>query len=295
MLRRCLILLILLLSPLPALAAPRVVVTIMPIHSLAAGVMEGIGEPHLLLPPGASPHSYTLAPSDARLLAQADLVIWVGTGLEQFLQKSLQTLAARATKLELAQARGIKLLGARSDHEHGISGDAHYDPHLWLDPDNAILMLDAIAEQLSVLDPANASAYRHNAQRRQAQLRRLDTELRQLLQPVQSQPFMVFHDAYRYFEQHYGLFDAGALTLNPARPPGARTVAAARQQVKDLGIRCIFREPQFEPSLAKTVARGTPARISVLDPLGADIAPGPGAYMQLLRNLTDALLACLGE
>lgn len=296
MLRRPLILLALLLAHLPVGAAPHVVATVMPIHSLAAAVMEGVAEPHLLLPPGASPHSYTLVPSDARALAQADLIIWIGPGLEQFLAKPLRSLAAQAIKLELDQVDGILLLDA-DEHHHDAADHAyaHYDPHLWLDPLNAVQMLDAMAEQLAALDPDNAAAYRRNASQYQAQLRALDVELRHQLEPVQGVPFMVFHDAYRYFEQRYGLFDAGALTLSPERLPGARTVIAAHNQVKERNIRCVFREPQFEPRLAETVARGTQAQLAVLDPLGAELAPGPSAYPQLLRNLSQSLLACLAR
>lgn len=292
---------LLLLSSLPVIAAPRTVVTILPAHSLVAGVMEGVGEPDLLLPPGASPHSYALLPSDARTLTQADLIVWVGAGLEQFLQKPLQTLASRASRLELASVPGLSLLATSTTdaHHHGDGTAAdtghQHDPHLWLDPLNAIRIIEAVAQQLAKLDPDNATTYQHNAERRKAQLLALDAELQSLLEPVRTVPFLVFHDAYRYFEQRYGLSKVGALTLNPERPPGARTVAAARERVRELGIRCVFREPQFEPTLAETVVRGTTARIGVLDPIGVDVPPGPDAYARLLRNLGDSLVSCLSR
>ena len=294
---RILISLLLLLVQLPLFAAPRVVATIQPLHALAAGVMEGVAEPQLLLPPGASPHSYALTPSQAQALAQADLVVWVGSGLEQFLAKPLRTLAAKADSLELARLDSIKLLAATPGHAHDGSGHdpADYDPHLWLDVGNAERLLAALAERLAALDPAHAETYRRNAQRRMAQLQRLDAALQRQLEPVQAVPFMVFHDAYRYFTQRYGLFEATALTLNPERPPGARAVIQARQQVSDLKVRCIFSEPQFEPGLAEAVARGSGARIAVLDPIGAAIPPGPEAYPELLRRLATALSDCLSE
>lgn len=280
----------LLLTALSTNAAPKVVVTILPIHSLVAGVMEGVAQPELLLPPGTSPHSHALLPSDARRLAEADAVVWVGSELEHFLQKSLNTLATKAVVLEVSTLPGLTLLDNATD-DHGHSGD--HDPHLWLDPDNAIHMIKAISQLLIRLDPANAEAYRNNAATRTAQLLALDQELRTILEPIRAHPYLVFHDAYRYFERHYGLNGAGALTINPSRPPGGRTIKAARVKIDALKVRCIFREPQFEPRLAEAVARGSDVKIGVLDPIGANVPPGPEAYAQLMRNIAESLRECL--
>lgn len=291
-------LVLLLLLPGVVAAAPNVVVTIAPVHSLVAGVMQGVGEPRLLLPPGASPHSYALLPSDARALAQADVVVWIGEGLETFLRKPLRTLAADAASVQLSALPGLILLESDGGHRHG-GGQTHdphrHDPHLWLDPRNAARIVDAVQARLSEVDPDHAAAYRANAHRQQARLQALDREILAAVAPVRGLPYLVFHDAYRYFERRYGLRHMGALTLNPERPPGPRTVVAARDRIRELGIRCVFREPQFEPGIAQTVVRGTDARIGTLDPIGADLPPGPDAYPQLMRNLTRSLLDCLAR
>lgn len=292
---RPLLLIPLLLLSLGANAAPRVVVTILPVHSLVAMVMEGVGEPRLLLPASASPHSYALLPSDAQVLTQADLIVWVGPDLEPFLQKPLRTLASQATTIQLTTLPDLTLLGADPQHVHAghEGGDHRHDPHLWLDPANAMAIVEAVQARLAALDPANAGIYRANADRQQQRLRSLDREIRAAVAPVRGMRFLVFHDAYRYFTERYDLASVGALTLSPDRLPGARTVAAARDRVRSGQVRCVFREPQFEPSIAEAIVRGTGARVGTLDPIGADLLPGPDAYIQLLRNLASSLHACL--
>ncbi len=299
---RALALLLLWLVSLPAWGQPRVVVSIAPLHSLTAGVMAGVGQPPLLLPPGSSPHTYALLPSDARALQAADLVIWVGEGLEVFLRKPLTTLTAPDTRLAVAELPGLTLLPARSgpdweghDHDHhGHDGDAHgIDWHLWLDPRNAAVVVTALGERLAALDPANAGRYRDNAQALTERLQALDRELAERLAPLRGRAYMVFHDAYQYFEHRYGLTSIGAITVSPERLPGARRVAEIRAELRQRQVRCLFREPQFEPSLVQAIVRGSDVRVGVLDPEGADLAPGPELYFALLRALGANLSECL--
>ncbi len=284
-----------------AASAPRVLVTIAPIHSLVAGVTQGVGEPQLLLPAGSSPHNYALRPSDARRLDTADLIVWVGEPLERFLVKPLSTLSTPEALLTLVELPELKLIDAETnahardphhdtDHHHGT-----LDPHLWLDPYNAKVIVAAVAARLSQLDPANAARYRANAEHLEARLQQLDNRLRERLQPVRNLPYVVFHDGYRYFEQRYDLHPIGAIALNPEQGVGARQLANIHARIEDSGARCVFREPQFTPKLAKTVTRGTPAKLGVLDPLGAELEPGPEAYVLLMENLADALVNCLAR
>lgn len=288
------------LALLPVLAwakAPDVVVTLGPIHSLVAGVMQGVAEPKLLLPAGASPHSYALLPSDARALSGAELVVWVSPELERFLQKPLKTVAAHAGTLEIASLPGLTLLEGREaghgEHDGHAPGDA--DLHLWLDPHNARVIVKAAAERLADLDPANAARYRQNAQTLQARLGELDQRTRRALAPLKDKPYVVFHDAYHYFEHRYDLHSAATVTVSPERPPGARQVAEIREKIRTAGVKCVFREPQFESSLVQALVRGTSARVGVLDPVGATLEPGPEAYFQLIDGLTGSLVGCLGQ
>ncbi len=268
---------------------PRVVATIRPLHALAAGVMAGVARPHLLIEGAASPHAYALRPSDARHLAEADLVIWVGPALESFLVRPLASLAARARSLELEDVPGMRILPARS----GARGRRDPDPHLWLDPRNAIVAVGAVADVLSALDPENRPLYAANAGRLREALRRLDRSLAERLASVRNVPFATYHDAYRYFETRYGLRSVGSVAVDPDRRPGIRHLRALRRRLAAEGARCLFVEPGGPPPLVATLVRDTAVRVRVVDPLGLAVAPGPGAYATMMRGLADSFRACL--
>lgn len=289
----------------PAAAAPpEVVVSIMPLHSLIAAVMDGVAQPSLLLEGNNSPHTYTLKPSDAQTLSRADLVFVVGGGLEGFLAKPLTTIGT-ARVLTMADAPGIVRLPQREgglweedhhDHHHGHSeheeqGEA-FDTHLWLSPANAKAILNAAASALAEVDADNAGAYRRNADEAIADVSALESELAELLAPVQGRPYMVFHDAYHYFEDHFELRPAGAITISPERQPGAKRVKQIRDRIREQGTVCIFREPQFSPQLVERLA-GPSTRIGVLDPLGTDLQPGKDAWFSMMRGLAAGLRSCL--
>jgi zinc transport system substrate-binding protein len=285
------------LSPMTSAGAePRVVVSIKPLHSLVAGVMQGVGEPALLLTGASSPHDYSLKPSDARRLADADLVFWVGQGFEAFLIKPLAALSGDARVVALSEVDGIALLPARAGgiwQEHGHDEHAGEDLHLWLDPHNAAAMSGAIAGALATADPDHAARYDANAQALRERLDALDKELEGDLAPVAHRPFVVFHDAYQYFNGRYGLNEVGAITIDPQRRPGAQRLAEIRARLQALGAACVFAEPQFEPALVDTVIEGSSTEKGVLDPLGATLAAGPDQYFELLEDLASALVACL--
>lgn len=306
-----------------AQAEPDVIASITPLHSLVAGVMDGVAEPYLLVGGGESPHTYSLKPSEAARLERADLVVWIGPDLESFLQRPLQSLAREDSILRIQDVEAVDFLDARhggsweahaDDHaEHGHGGhDEHghvdhghdeeghdeersTDMHIWLDPDNAKAIVEAVAERLSGIDPANAETYAANAEEVQTRIEALDEELVEMLEPVADRPYIVFHDAYQYFERHYALNAVGSITVSPERQPGARRLNDMRNRIVEDGAVCVFREPQFAPALVQTVIEGTPARSGVLDPLGAALEPGPDAYPQLLRTMAQSLKACLSE
>jgi len=335
--------------------APRVIASILPVQSLVAGVMDGVGTPALLVRGGASPHTYALRPSEAKALQDADVVFWIGEEIETFLEKPLEALPRNARVVALHDVRGITLLptreggawdahddhhdehhadehhGHEDDHDddhrrqdddhhgheddhhgheddhHGHEDDHHghegtgeddhghgaHDMHLWLNPANARAMVGAIATALSETDPSNAERYRANATALEDRLADLDAALARELAPVKGRAYVVFHDAYQYFERRYGLTPAGSITVDPDRKPSAARLAEIREKIADTGSACVFAEPQFEPAVIATVIEGTNARTGVLDPLGADLAPGPDAYATLLRALAASLRACL--
>ena len=335
-----------------------VVASIKPVHSLVAAVMEGVASPHLIVKGGASPHTYSLKPSDAKALQHAKVVFWIGEDLETFLEKSIDTLGKGAKVVALHDAHGLTKLPFREGgpfeahdddhgdhghkteakhdhddhghkkkakhdhdghdhghkkkakhdhhHDHGHkkkakhdhddhAGHAHgdFDMHLWLDPLNAKAMVHEIEEALVAADPANAPKYKANAKALETRLEALATELAQTLAPVKGRPFIVFHDAYQYFEKRFGLTAAGSITVSPETLPGARRVADIQAKVKKLGATCVFAEPQFEPKLVKVVTEGTRAKSGVLDPVGAGLTDGPELYFTLMRNMAKSMKTCL--
>ncbi len=296
----------------PAAAAPLVVTDIGPVHSIVARVMAGVGAPELIVPPGTSPHGFALRPSMARKIADADAVIWIGEALTPWLASTIDALAGGEV-LELMDVNGLTLLEMREggffdahDHDHGEHGHDHggehdhhghgaLDAHVWLDPQNAALMAGAAADLLAGLDAENAGTYRANALAFGAEMNALHAELSARLAPVAGQPYIVFHDAYQYFEGPFGVPAAGSVTISDAEQPSVARVAEIRDRIRDQAVTCVFSEPQFEPRLVTTLVEGTPAGTGVLDPLGADLPPGPGLYPAMMTGLADALAECLGR
>ena len=297
-------LLVCLTAALPAQGgAPAVVVSVAPVHSLVADVMTGIAAPHLLVPGGRSPHSAALRPSDVRRLRDADVVVWVGPSLEVFMARPLAALKPATAVLALYDAPGVKRLALRSGgvwqaHDHESTVEAGHSPftldgHIWLSPANAAAIADAVASLLAAKDPANAAAYAAKAGRVKQRIAALDARLAAVLAPVRHLPYVVFHDAYQYFERHFGLSPVGAVTLSPERQVSAQRLARIRDHMARTGARCAFREPQFPPRLIETIVAGTAVRVGVLDSLGADIPPGPDQWFTVMENMASSLVRCL--
>lgn len=324
------------LSVMPAVAAPRVVASIVPLHSLVASVMDGVGNPELLLSGQTSEHQASYSPQQIKLLGDADAVFIIGHGLELKLDQISGSEAVKGKRfVELADIPGLKKLPIRlgggfekhdhdHDHDHGEEeagkdghehehadaaesaekhehehehemeqGKASFDPHLWLDPDNAKMMAAAIAAELSRLDPENAARYAANAGSLAKELDTLAADLSQELAGVKDKPFIVQHDAYQYFEARFGLSAAGSVADISANDPSAQRLKDVREKLKAVQAVCVFREPQFSDKAAKTIVEGTSARDGVLDPIGATLSPGKAAYGTLLRNLSSNMKACL--
>jgi zinc transport system substrate-binding protein len=314
----------------PALAeVPSVAADIAPVQGLVARVMDGVGEPALIIQQGASPHEYSLRPSEAAALENADIVFWIGESLTPWMAETVETLAGDATVVELLDVPGTVTLPYRTgatfeahdhgdhdhdhdhdhgddhahdhDHDHGEDhahddhGHSHdgLDPHAWLDPENAKLWLDAIAAELSAADPANAAAYAANAAAGRAEIDAASAEAAATVAPLKDGGFIVFHDAYQYFEARFGLAAAGAISLSDASEPSPARIAEIQGVVADLGVVCVFSEPQFNAGLVATVMDGSAAKTAVLDPLGTTIEAGPGFYPALIRQLSASMAGCL--
>ncbi|MDW5313363.1 zinc ABC transporter substrate-binding protein ZnuA [Rhizobium sp. PL01] len=299
---------------------PNVVVSIKPIHSLVASIMQGVGEPALIVEGAASPHTYSMKPSNASALEKANVIFWVGHGMEAFLEKPLESLGSKAKIVELDDAPGLEKLkfregGAFEAHDHGdeheaeaegAEGHSHeeaghhhdegeFDLHLWLDPANAKAMAAEIEKTLATADPANAAAYKTNLDALNTRLEALDKKLSETVAPIKDKPFIVFHDAYQYFEHRYHVKVAGSITVSPETLPGAARLKQIHEKIVELGATCVFAEPQFEPKLVNVVLEGTSAKSGTLDPEAATLEAGPDLYFQLMDGIGTSLKTCLSS
>lgn len=328
----CIGLMATLLSSAAIADVPKVATDIAPVQSLVSTVMGDLGAPALIVRPGATPHGYSMRPSEAQALEEADLVIWIGEGLTPSLEGPIETLADDAHKIELMSVKGTILHeyregatfaahdhGDHDDHDHDHEkeaeghGDDHEhdhadeagsddhrdhdhsgaDTHAWLDPVNARLWIGVIAEELSELDPENAATYAANAAAGQAELEALEEELRASLADLGDTGYVVFHDAYQYFERRFGLSASGAISLSDASSPSAGRIAELQAAVAEMGAICVFAEPQFNRSVVDSVFAGA-ATVGMLDPLGFQIDQGPRLYAQMMRNMAAEFVSCLG-
>ena len=315
----------------------KVVASIKPIHSLASYLMDGVGKPKLIVDGYASPHGFSLKPSHAKMLQEADIVFWVGEDIENFLVKPLGSIAKNAEKIELLDIRGLKKLkfrernvfeghddhghkeddhddhakkedghddehkdehGHDDDHkkdghdEHGHEGHAHgeFDPHIWLDPLNAKVILKEMAKHLIENDQKNASVYKDN-------LKKANKDLDKLVKQVKAElnkdfKSIVFHDAYQYFEKRFKVNVLGAFTVNTDVLPGAEQLKEIREIIEHDKVTCVFSEPQFNPDIINAVAKDMNISTGVLDPLGATLTPGKNLYFDLIKNMSKSFKGC---
>jgi zinc transport system substrate-binding protein len=292
----------------------KVVTSIKPIHSLVSYVMDGIGKPDLIVDGYNSPHSFSLKPSHAKMLENADLVIWIGEDLEAFLEKPLDTIAKKAKNIEVMDLKEIQKLEFREknifenhdDHKEkddhkghddykekdDHKGHAHgkYDPHVWLDPINAKVIIKEITKQLVQLDSKNSSAYKSNSKKALTDIDKLTQNIKKDLN--KDLRFVVFHDAYQYFEKRFGIQVLGALTVNTDVMPGAEQLSEIREVIEHEKVNCLFSEPQFNPAIIKSIAKDTNVKIGILDPLGASLDKGKNLYFDLIKNISNSFKGC---
>lgn len=300
---------------------PAVVTDIPAIHSLTAQVMGDLGDPAILLEQGGNAHSYQLKPSQARALQNADLIFWIGPEMTPWLDRAIEGVALSGKPVALLHAEGTfrrefgdEAQGHEEDHaghDHGEEAhedededhaghDGHdhtgTDPHAWLDPANARAWLGVIAAELAAADPENAATYTANAKAASASIAALDTQIAATLAPVRGKPFVVFHDAYGYFADHYGLTVAGTISLGDAAAPGAERLTEIRLLLEDEAATCIFPEAQHDPKQIEALVEGTPVKLgAALDPSGSNLPFGPNLYPALLTTMAGTLADCLAE
>ncbi|WP_447739175.1 zinc ABC transporter substrate-binding protein ZnuA [Aeromonas veronii] len=293
--------------------AVEVLTTIKPLGFIAAAITEGVSEPKVLLPTGASPHDFSLRPSDIRSINSAGLVVWVGPELEGFMAKPL---ANHPHALTLTQVEGMQLFNyatqdshdshdhddhdhaahAHGDHDHDDGHEGHHhegvDPHIWLGPTQAKVIAKAIASELGKLDPANQARYDANLAAFDTEVDAKDKVVAGQMKAVNEKGYFVFHEAYGYWERHYGMSSKGHFTVSPERRPGAKTLVDIRKALEEKQASCIYAEPQFSPAVIESVARNTGAKVLLLDEVGELVPLGPDGYPQFMQQLADAFAQC---
>lgn len=299
--------------------APKVVVDIAPVHSLVSMVMKGVGEPTLIIPANASPHDYTLRPSAAKALQNADIIFWMGSSLTPWLDRATTTLMKDAQMIALLDTEDTIILEVRDeltfdadhgDHEEHEDHDEHdehkdhvsehkdghehhgIDPHAWLSAKNASVWLSVIAAHLSEIDPKNKETYKTNAAVGQKDITDLATDISKTLSGVQGRSFIVYHDAFQYFENDFNFTAAGAISPSDAAPVSPARIAAIRSMIEKEGIDCILSEPQYSQGLIQSVSSGTEVNLGIIDAIGAGITIGPDLYNTLMRNMAKTFADC---
>jgi len=297
------------LSGMVSADVPQVTTDIPVTHSLVTRVMAGIGTPDLIVNRGASPHDYSLRPSNAASLEAADVVFWISSELTPWLEGALKTLAADAKVIELMDTKASTVLPFRDgatfethSHRHKHDEDGHdedehatvnIDPHGWLDPDNGKTWLDVIATELSKIDPENTDIYFDNVSQGKTDIDAVISEIDATLATFRGTNFIVYHDAYQYFERRFNVLATGSISMGDVSDPSPARIAEIRQTVEELDMTCVFSEPQFNPELIATVVDGTKARARVIDPLGTHLTLGADFYLNLLRNIAQTMASCL--
>ena len=315
----------------PANAEIKVVTSIKPIHSLASYLMDGVGKPDLIVDGFNSPHGFSMKPSHAKMLQNADLIFWIGEDLESFLEKPLNSIAKKAEKIELIEIKGLNVLKFRErnifdehdhddhakkeddhddhddhakkeddhddhakkedDHDdHEGHGHGEYDPHVWLDPINAKVILKEMTEHLIENDSKNAPTYKSNLDKALKDIDKLTMDV--MTELNESTSSIVFHDAYQYFEKRFNVKILGAFTVNTDVMPGAEQLSEIREIIEHDKVKCIFSEPQFNPDIIKVVAKDMNIKTGVVDPLGATLNPGKDLYFDLIRNMSASFKGC---
>ncbi|MBL4739857.1 MAG: zinc ABC transporter substrate-binding protein [Sneathiella sp.] len=278
--------------------------------------MGDTGKAKLLIESHKSPHGHQLKPSLIGILQKAKIVFYIGDILETNLTRAFENLPEMVKKVSMLNQQGLSKFDIREgggweghehsshndseDNAHKKSEDEHNhehgdlnDPHIWLDPNNAVVMIKAITRELSAIYPENRSLFKRNALSLISDTETMDKEIKALLMPIKDSPFIVFHDAYQYFETHYNLTAVGSIVLDPTIPTSAKRLRELRQKVASSGVTCIFREPQFSDKLSFVVAEDTAAKLATIDPIGGGLKPGADLYSKLLTRIADGLYACL--
>ena len=293
-----------------------VISTIQPINSLVSAVIGNTGKTISIIPAEQSPHDFKLKPSDVKVLQNSNIIFYVSNHLESSVTKVFKNLPKNIKLINLMEESGINHLAIRDnaawerhdhhgddhdDHDkHGKKHDDHDDHekeddvHIWLSPDNAIKIVQKVNKVLSLYFPENSKIYNENTTKFIDKIRNLKMELIKELSPIKNKPYIVFHDAYQYFEKTFELNAVGSVALEGDIASSPKQISFIKDKIIKSKASCVFQEPQFDSKLVKIVVEGTNAKTGTLDPLGVNITGNKDFYLQLLTNMAKSLKECLG-
>ena len=307
-----------------------VISTIQPINSLVSAVIGNTGKSITIIPSEQSPHDFKLKPSDVKVLQNGNIIFYVSNHLESSITKVFKNLPKNIKLINLMEESGVNHLAIRDndawerhdhhghddhddhdkhgkkhddhdDHDkHGKKHDDHDDHekeddvHVWLSPDNAIKIVQKVNKVLSLYFPENSKIYNDNTTKFIDKIRSLKMELIKEMSPIKNKPYIVFHDAYQYFEKTFELNAVGSVALEGDIASSPKQISLIKDKIVKSKASCVFQEPQFDSKLVKIVVEGTDAKIGTLDPLGVNISENKDFYLQLLTNMTKSLKECLG-
>ncbi|WP_442902993.1 zinc ABC transporter substrate-binding protein ZnuA [Gilliamella sp. wkB108] len=292
---------LLLINVIVSIANAKIITSVKPIGFIVEEIASGVTDTDILLPDGASPHTYSLKPSDLVKIKSAQLVVWIGEDMEVFMPTVLKNLD-KNKQIELMKIPQIKALlqtgepheqGHDVDHDHDHHGE--YDEHIWLSPTIAKIIAQSIHDKLIEQYPNKKAVIDENLNEFIVKLAETEQNIAKKLISVQNKGYFVFHDAYGYFESQFGLNNLGSFTINPAVQPGVRKIYAIQQALKEHQAVCVFSEPQFNPAVIGKLVDGTDVRVGELNPLGTGIVPSKGSYSHFLLKLTEQFLDCLND
>jgi len=287
-------LLLFLLAPVCYAKPVNILVSIKPLHSLISHITDGVNKTDLLLTQQQSPHHFQLRPSQKRMLNGAELFFYSSDNIESFVP-ALKHTTNHLQFIQLSSLAAIHSLPVRSLHSHHEHKSSGIDGHIWLSIENAKIIGQQVAGILSKHSPEHASQYKENLNSLLLKLKQLKQENRLLLNNYRDRAYLVYHDAYQYFEHENKLTGAHFITTNPEHSPGIKRVKELRKLIDENNIQCVFYEPPNVPALLKTLTEDKAVYLSAIDPAGLEIPSGKQHYFQLLRQTATTLNKCLSR
>ncbi|PRM47142.1 zinc ABC transporter substrate-binding protein ZnuA [Haemophilus influenzae] len=314
----------------PMMANADVLTSVKPLGFIVSSIAEGVTGTQVLVPAGASPHDYNLKLSDIQKVKSADLVVWVGEDVDSFLDKPISQIE-RKKVITIADLADVKPLLIQAHHEHfHEDGDHDHDHknehkhdhkhehdhdhkhdhehhdhdhheglttnwHVWYSPAISKIVAQKVADKLTAQFPNKKALIAQNLSDFNRTLAEQSEKITAQLANVKDKGFYVFHDAYGYFNDAYGLKQTGYFTINPLVAPGAKTLAHIKEEIDEHKVNCLFAEPQFTPKVIESLAQNTKVNVGQLDPIGDKVTLGKNSYATFLQSTADSYMKCLAK